>query len=108
MEVKYVRDYEMTASSATGGWPAQAARLNNAAGAWSVGYPGAYLQVNFIAPQRITHISTQGGSDFNFVSEFYVKFLLVDGTWVDYKERGKKKVGESVLQNVSLNQNTGQ
>ena len=40
----------------------------------------------------VTHISTQGGTNSDFVKQYYLKFSVLKGSWMDYKENGVLKV----------------
>jgi hypothetical protein len=83
----------MTASSTsshdTG--PATHARLDHSS-FWGIRWTGPYLSVNLISPRRITHISIQCGSNAYYVKKFSVKFKTVNGTIIDYKENGERRV----------------
>ena len=53
---------------------------------------GYYLEVKLLLLRHITHIATQGGSDYSFVSRFYIRLSGQGGFWQDYTEDGKTKV----------------
>ncbi len=92
MENYYIEHYQITATGSYQDRPPVDARLwhSNFWGyLWANQY---YLTVNLIYPRRITHISTQGGSDKNYVKKFSVKFKLPNGTIIDYEEKGNQRV----------------
>jgi hypothetical protein len=42
--------------------------------------------------RRLTHISTQGGTNSHFVKQYYLRLSLGLENWIDYKENGVLKV----------------
>lgn len=42
--------------------------------------------------RSVTHISTQGGTNSDFVKQYYLQFATLKGIWMDYKENGALKV----------------
>ncbi|XP_028392900.1 uncharacterized protein LOC114517402 [Dendronephthya gigantea] len=75
------------------GFPRTKARLNYN-GHWKVANSGYYLQINLNTLKRITHLATQGGTDLNYVKEFYVRLHDESSFWKDYKENGQLKIFE--------------
>lgn len=58
---------------------------------------GYYLEINLNTLKRITHLATQGGSDLNYVKEFFVRLYGEDKFWKDYQENGLLKVSNTRL-----------
>ncbi|XP_028409028.1 uncharacterized protein LOC114531613 isoform X2 [Dendronephthya gigantea] len=86
-----IQDYQIKSSFVDNTRPPTAGRLNHASFWSGSDTAGQFLSVNFISPRRITHISTQGGSDLKYVDLFSVKFRNLDGSIASYEENGKEK-----------------
>ena len=87
MKDNYIKDYQMTATGHdSNNMPPRLDHTNY----WQT--RNGHLVVNFMSPRRITHISTQAGNSDSRTTLFAVKFKLLNGTIIDYKENGKKRV----------------
>ena len=45
--------------------------------------------------RRITHISTQAGTNSHYVKDYYLKLSPGNYDWIDYKEHGVLKVRDT-------------
>ena len=92
LQNKFIQNYQVTATGSKNGNEPTHARLNHNS-FWEISSGDIYyLNVNLISLRRITHISTQGGSNTNYVTTFSVRFKNLDGTIVEYEENGKTRV----------------
>ena len=91
----------MTATEVKSGRPADHARIGHNS-FWATDWAGHSLTVYLISPRRITHISTQGGSNRLYVAKFSVQFKIQDRTIVDYTEHGKQRVSLMLVKSPML------
>jgi hypothetical protein len=51
-----------------------------------------HFQGDFFTARRLTHISTQGGTNLHFVKQYSLQLSSSEEDWIDYKENGVLKV----------------